>query len=168
MSEVESERCIEQLQHALEALERALQVLLGTSIVLEHPHLDDLPFKDVAPSLVVRGAGGGGEAPRERAELVEALRLVADESKYTHQHLSRDVDLNTAELSSIRDQSRGVFHEAHRLLGSLDLDDLESTRAEAERFLASVKQTRSLWLTTPLEWVCACPFVDPLIGFRYR
>lgn len=166
INEASSQELISTHEASLLKLQEGLSQLFGGNAILEHPHLDDLPFKDVAPPLIERGS----VESRGRAELSATLQLVVDEARATHQRLSQREDLSADSTRSteLMSRNRQVFSEAHRLIGALELDETDELCAEVEQFLMDVKRQRSLWLTFPLEWLSACPFVDPLIGFRYR
>jgi len=167
MSEAEAEERVAEVQGELKSLEATLQERCGGLLCFEHPHLDRLSYTEHATPLRLSPHERleRGEAPRELTALMSALHLARGESKLFFQHHRE------AKESAYQDQSQRAearFYEAQSLIGRLELSDSSELRAEVERWLSDVQRTRSLWLPYPLQLMSACPFVDPLVGFRYQ
>ena len=151
---------IDQAEAHLLKLQTDLMERLGPTLLLEHPHLDELPFRDVAPPLHDRAT----DEPRAPSELRALLTLISEEAHGTHLNIKRAPQY----YSEIYQRNQETYLEAHRLLGALALDDSADTCRLITDELRALKRRRALWLSFPLEWITACPFIDPLIGFRYR
>ena len=167
MSEAESEERVAEVDSELKQLEVALQARCDGVLCLEHPHLDRLSYTEHATPLKLspREQQAREEGPREVAELMSAVGIVRGESKLFFQH-HREAKASAYQEQSKRAEER--YHEAQSLIGRLELSDSRELRAEVEGWLSDVQRTRSLWLPYPLQLTSACPFVDPLVGFRYQ
>lgn len=167
MSAEESEELSAEVKDQLKRLEVGLSERCGGLLCLEHPHLDRLTYTEHATPLKLspRERLERDEGPREASELLSALSLVRGESKVFIQHQR---EANTARYEPQVAQAKARFHEAQSLSGRLELEGSEALRAEVEAWLASVQRDRSLWLPYPLQLTSACPFVDPLVGFRFQ
>lgn len=157
------------------ALAEGLCGLLGEVITFEHPHLDRLPFRELATPLTERA--GALDAPRDALTLGAALTLARDEARLYCQHLdaapAQDKAKAKAEVEAegeqgLYDLAERVYLEAHMLLGALELSPTPARRAEAEGWLSGLERSRQLWLPYPTRWLYERPFVEPLVGFRFR
>jgi len=169
LERAQSEALCDEAERALRELVSELSSRCGPCLCLEHPHLDRVAFTEHAPalSLSARELLAAGEGPRESGLLLMALRLVRDESKL---YLKSHAEQRSASprLSERLERAERRYHEAHRLLGALELEGSEALRAEVESWLNELRLRRELWLPYPLELSASCPFIDPLVGFRYQ
>ena len=149
----------DQLKTQREVFMLQLQEICGPVLLLDHPHLDQLPFQDIAPPLQCHTK----EGTRSDGELNEVLRLVCRESKAVYQHLKGSSRYQKEQTSAER-----VYTEACAFEAVLSLEPHSTQTEQIEAWLYSLKQQRILWLPLPLTWLSHCPFIDPLIGFRYR
>lgn len=163
LSSRDAQEITETVEQIRAQLQLGLSELFGPVLLLTHPHIDSLPFQDIAPPLIDPLLASEDDPEREQSELISTCQLVFNEAKTALLHLR-----GSAFYSTQYQTLKEVALTAHALIGALTLGlDPEQNRA-ATQWLIQLKKQRLLWLPYPISWMDACPFVDPLIGFRYR
>ena len=139
-------------------LSQNLQDLCGSILVLTHPYLDALPFADACPKL-----NHDEDNPRDLGELIRCFTLVSHESLSAFKQL-KDKD----DYQMLKEDCESIYLDAQAWIAQLNLHNDPETHLKAQHRLNSIVSERRLPLVYPLIWQSAAPFIEPLIGFRYR
>ena len=160
----------EQVSEFMCSLIEGLIELCGPILIIDHPLLDGIPFGDhSAIQHLIK------LEETEIGERLKLLKLIRSECRSSITQLVGEQSINPAihnYLQEILEQSRAIFRRAQRLIGEINiesnLDSLKILSSECDLFFEELIDHRNLHLCYPLSWVQAAPFIDPLIGFRYR
>ena len=157
-TEERSIEVIDEVDQILANLQAKLLEVCGSCLILSHPYIDGLPFGESISSLK-----NPDQFPRDVGELIQCFTTICEEHKSMINQLKGQPTF-TDELHRCHEG----YLAAHQWLGRLNIDDQTDTLLEAQAFLDQLLKSRALWLVYPLSWMTVAPFIDPLIGFRYR
>lgn len=165
MNEEDAQDSVDVHHRLLKQLEARLIDLCGSTLSLTHPHLDRLAYAEHTPLLTLSTKERSeNHTVREMSELVGALHLVKSESKSFLLCHKEEPNVSHQILA----QAERRYLEASMHLMQLEIKDPQTLRLDIETWLMELQKTRELWLAYPLKLMSVCPFVDPLIGFRFQ
>ena len=141
-----------------QTLSQRLEELCGSTLVLTHPYLDAIPFADACPQLK-----NNLDEARDLGELLRCFTIVSNESLSAFKQLK-----DNPQAQDLTSQCEQIYLEAQHWMAKLNLIHDANTCIKAQEWLNQLISNRSLILVYPLIWQTAAPFIEPLIGFRYR
>jgi hypothetical protein len=145
-----------------------LSALFGSTLSLDHPHLDRIPYTEIAPPLTLPAHLIKAGESRTPAEVLATLRLVRDEARSSYRHLQDQASIDERAAQD-RARAEQLYEVASHHASRLDLELYDPLRQRhAEAWLAEVQRERTLTLPLVFEWTKTHPFIDPLVGFRYQ
>ena len=149
---------VEKVESITADLIHSLRELSGSILVITHPYLDAIPFADACPELK-----HDEKLTRDLAEIIRCYTLICNESLSAFRQLKGESD-----YTDLKDDCESIYLAAQAWIAKLNLDHNEEILLQAQQDLNTLVSDRKLPLVYPINWLSAAPFIEPLIGFRYR